>query len=98
MSEQAILRDCLESLKHISAQYLWASFKCDSDKVRRTCQRVAIDKAEEPNSVFNLMHQAGMYPTQPADAAQLDRLRQLTQQSVQRAGGQQFAVPREYGP
>lgn len=97
MSEQAILRDALESLKHMSAQYLWASFECDSDNLRRTCQRIAIDKAEERNAVFNLMHQAEMEHTAPADADRLQRLREQARRSVQQAGGPQYAVSREYG-
>lgn len=95
MSEKAVLRDCLESLKHASVGYLQASFECDSDALRQMCQGIAVDHAEARNAVFNLMHQAGMYHTTPADQEQVKRIRQACDTAVQHAGGPQMPVGRE---
>lgn len=95
MSEKAVLRDCLESLKHASMGYLQASFECDSDSLRQTCQSLAVDHAEARNAVFNLMHQAGMYHTTPADEEQVNRIRQACETALRHAGGPQMPVERE---
>jgi len=101
MGEQAILRDCLDTLKHASMCYLRASLEADSDELRRTFDRLTIDKSEAKNAVFNLMHQAGMYKTQPADPAQVEALRQQCRQHLSRLekhwGAMAPAVARERG-
>lgn len=66
MSEAAVLRDCLDTLKYASMCYLRASHEADSDGLRKTFDRLAVDKSEQKNAVFNLMHQAGQYKTWPA--------------------------------
>lgn len=95
MSEKAVLRDCLESLKHASVSYLRASFECDSDPLRQICQGLAIDHAQARNAVFNLMHQAGMYPTLPADRTQVQRIREACEAALRHTDGPQRAVDRE---
>ena len=95
MSEKAVLRDCLESLKHASVGYLQASFECDSDSLRQMCQRLAVEHAEARHAVFNLMHQAGMYHTTPADDEQVSRIRQACETALQQAHGPQMPVDRE---
>ncbi len=66
MSEPAILRDLLDTLKYASLCYLRAAHEADSDELRRTFENLAVDKSEQKNAVFNLMHQAGHYVTHPA--------------------------------
>lgn len=95
MSEKAVLRDCLESLKHASVGYLQASFECDSDPLRQICQGLAVDHAQARNAVFNLMHQAGMYRTTPADHAQVQRIRETCETALRHAHGPQMPVTRE---
>lgn len=97
MSERAVLRDCLESLKHAATCYLKTSFEADSDGLRKLCDRIAIDKSEAKNAVFNLMHQAGMYETQPADAAQVTQFATAARERLQALGGPQYAPAREHG-
>ncbi|OUM98390.1 MAG: hypothetical protein BAA04_00520 [Firmicutes bacterium ZCTH02-B6] len=98
MDERAILRDCLDTLKHAAVCYLQASLECDSDELRRTLSHLAVDKSEEQNAVFNLMHQAGIYKTHPADPKQVETLRQQCRQFLDRIGrGPTFAVARERG-
>ncbi|REJ36471.1 MAG: hypothetical protein DIU82_04355 [Bacillota bacterium] len=98
MDERAILRDCLDTLKHASMCYLQAGLEADSDDLRKTFVRLAVDKSEEQNAVFNLMHQAGIYKTQPADPAQVEALRQECGQFLDRLGpGPSLATERERG-
>lgn len=98
MDERAVLRDCLDTLKHASMCYLQASLEADSDSVRKTCARLAVDKSEEKNAVFNLMHQAGIYKTQPADPAQVETLKRQCRQFLSRAAaGPMHPVARERG-
>lgn len=96
MSESAILRDCLDTLKHASMCYLRASHEADSDRLRETFQSLAIDKGEQKNAVFNLMHQAGMYPTRPADAEHVEDLKRHCEDLLGRIGTAR-AVERERG-
>ena len=98
MDERAILRDCLDTLKHASVCYLQASLEADSDELRKTFARLAVDKSEAKNAVFDLMHQAGIYKTQPADPAQVEALRQECRQFLDRLGpGPNLATARERG-
>lgn len=94
MSELAILRDCLDTLKHASTCYLRASHEADSDQLRKTFQNIAIDKGEQKNAVFNLMHQAGMYETRPAEAARVTELKRHCEDLLGRIGTGE-AVERE---
>lgn len=75
MSEPAILRDLLDTLKHASLCYLRAAHEADSDELRRTFENLAVDKSEQKNAVFNLMHQAGHYVTPPARAEHVAELK-----------------------
>lgn len=86
MSEAAILRDCLDTLKHASACYLRAGHEADSKEFRETLQSLAIDKAELKNAVFNLMHQAGIYETRPADPADVTALKRQCEDLLGRIG------------
>lgn len=96
MSESAILQDCLDTLKHASMCYLRASHEADSDRLRETFQSLAIDKGEQKNAVFNLMHQAGMYPTRPADTAHVEELKRHCEDLLGRIGTDEGqAVERE---
>ncbi|HEY8416464.1 MAG TPA: spore coat protein [Limnochordales bacterium] len=98
MGERAILRDCLDTLKHASMCYLRASLEADSDGVRQTLARLAVDKSEAKDAVFNLMHQAGIYKTEPADPAQVEKLRAACQQFLAHPGsGPREPVARELG-
>lgn len=98
MGERAILRDCLDTLKHASMCYLRASLEADSDGVRQTLARLAVDKSEAKNAVFNLMHQAGIYKTEPADPTQVEKLRAACLQFLDRTGpGAGEPVARELG-
>lgn len=97
MSEAALLRDCLDTLKHASMCYLRASHEADSDRLRETFEHLAIDKAEQKNAVFNLMHQAGMYKTKAANPEEVAELRRRSEELLQRIGTAQ-AVERERAP
>lgn len=97
MSEAAVLRDCLDTLKYASTSYLRASHEADSDVLRKTFDRLAVDKSEQKNAVFNLMHQAGHYRTWPAQQTNVDDLRRRVSAVVARMGTGR-AVPRERGP
>lgn len=97
MSEKAVLTDCLESLKHASACYLRASMECDTDGLRKNLSHLALDKAEESNAVFNLMHQAGMYETKPADAKDVADFVEKAKNIVHNIGGPRTPVARELG-
>jgi len=66
MSEAAVLRDLLDTLKHASACYLRAAHEAADNDLRRTFEGIAVDKSEQKNAVFNLMRQAGHYETKPA--------------------------------
>lgn len=96
MSEPAILRDVLDTLKHASMCYLRASHEADSDGLRKTFDRLAIDKSEQKNAVFNLMHQAGLYNTQPANPDHVAALRRKCDDLLARIGTGQ-ADDRERG-
>lgn len=94
MSEFAILRDCLDTLKHASVCYLRASHEADSDRLRETFQSLAVDKGEQKNAVFNLMHQAGQYKTKAAASTDVAALRRQCEDVLQRIGAA-AAVARE---
>jgi len=98
MGERAILRDCLDTLKHASMCYLRASLEADSDPLRQTFDGIAIDKSEAKNAVFNLMHQAGIYETRPANPAEVEKLREACRQFLaQLDTGHGPPVARELG-
>lgn len=96
MSEPAILRDCLDTLKHASMCYLRASHEADSDGLRKTFDRLAIDKSEQKNAVFNLMHQADHYKTYPANPDRVVTLKRACEDLLAKIGTGQ-AVDRERG-
>lgn len=97
MSEKAVLTDCLESLKHASEHYLRAALECDTDSLRKLFCHLAIDKAEESNAVFNLMHQAGMYITEPAEATKVSEFVESAKGVLRQLGGERTPVAREMG-
>lgn len=66
MQESSVLTDCLESLKHAAERYQQAAFEADSDDVRELLQDIMYDRCEQQAAVFNLMHQMGLYKTEPA--------------------------------
>lgn len=74
MQEKSILTDSLESLKHAAERYQEAAFECDSDNVREVLQDIMYDRCEQQAAVFNLMHQMGLYETEPAPQEALRRL------------------------
>lgn len=97
MSEKAVLTDCLESLKHAASCYLQASMECDSDGLRKTLSHLAIDKNEERNAVFNMMHQAEMYATEPAAGEDVATFIRETKSMLDSFGGARTPVDRELG-
>lgn len=97
MTEKAVLTDCLESLKHASENYLRAALECDSDGMRKRLSRLALDKAEGSNSVFNMMHQAGIYKTQAADGSELEGVLLEAKKLLNQMGGASRPVERELG-
>lgn len=97
MSEKAVLTDCLETLKHASSCYLKASLECDTDGLRQILSHLAIDKAEESNAVFNLMHQAGMYDTKQSDAKEVTQFVKQAKDVLHQLGGPRRPVDRELG-
>lgn len=88
MERESVLRDCLESLKHLAVAYSRAAFECDTDGLRRTLSHIVQDKHELQAAVFNLMHQMGAYQTRPADAQSVqeayERFSRTLQQMEQR--------------
>lgn len=97
LGEKEVLTDCLESLKHASEQYLRAALNADSDGLRKRFSRLALDKAEQSNAVFNMMHQAGMQSTAPAAADQVQRVLDDAKSLLEQIGGASHPVPREVG-
>lgn len=95
MTEKAVLTDCLESLKHASTTYLRTSLECDTDGLRQTLSRLAIDKAEESNAVFNLMHQAGIRNTEPSAAEEVSAFLTAAREQLEKIGGPSQRVRRE---
>lgn len=85
MQEKSILTDCLESLKHSAECYQKAAFECDSDNVRELVQDIMGDRCEQQASVFNLMHQMGIYKTESAPS---DKVQQAVKEY--RQGAQQM--------
>lgn len=83
MQESSVLTDCLESLKHAAERYLEAAFESDSDDVRELLQDIVYDRCEQQAAVFNLMHQMGIYKTQPVAADVLAQALQRHEQSAQ---------------
>lgn len=67
MHSKCILRDSLETFKHLAECYGHAAFESDSDNVRETFLNIMRDKCELQAAVFNLMHQMGDYRTKPAE-------------------------------
>ncbi len=96
MSEAAILRDCLDTLKHASMCYLRASHEADSDGLRKTFDRLVVDKSEQKNAVFNLMHQGGQYKTWPARPENVADLKRRLEPVLARIGAG-YADRREQG-
>lgn len=94
MSDIAILRDCLDSLKHASVSYLQASHETASNDMRQTLQRVAVDKGEQKNAVFNLMRREGMYDIRSADPQAVSQLSHKCEQLLEELGPSE-AVDRE---
>lgn len=94
MSDEAVLWDCLETLKHASAAYLRAAHEADSDVVRRTLNRMAVDKSEQKNAVFSAMHQGGLHPTKPAPVEDLAAAKEVYARLAD-VVGQGHAVARE---
>ena len=86
MSEGAVLRDCLDTLKYASLCYLRASHEADSDGLRKTFDRLAVDKSEQKNAVFNMMHQAGHYVTWPAPPQNVADLKHRVEAVLARIG------------
>lgn len=75
MEEISILTDCVESLEHAAEAYMQAAFACDTGAVRKRLQQIAHDRCEQQAAVFNLMHQMGIYKTEPAPANRLEAVR-----------------------
>lgn len=75
MEEISILTDCVESLEHAAEAYMQAAFSCDTGAVRKRLQQIAHDRCEQQAAVFNLMHQMGIYKTEPAPADRLEAVK-----------------------
>lgn len=95
MSEKSVLTDCLESLKHASEHYLRAALESDSDGMRQRLRNLAVDKAEGSNAVFNMMHQAGIYKTKPADMGEVRDVVTSAKRLLEGIGGPSQPVARE---
>lgn len=82
MRESSVLKDCLESLKRAASCYQEAAFEADSDNVREILQDIMLDRCEQQAAVFNLMHQMGLYKTEPAPNEAVQRLIQQFEQGA----------------
>lgn len=94
MSEAAVLRDLLDTLKHASTCYMRAAHEAASNDLRNTFEGIAVDKSEQKNAVYNLMRQAGHYETTPASAQHVAELKRQCQEFLARIG-QDAPVERE---
>lgn len=87
VKHKSILRDCLETFKHLNAIYSHAAAEADSDRLRKAFINIAVDKLELQAATFNLMHQMGLYRTRPAEDAQVQQVRQAYRQELEAIQG-----------
>lgn len=68
LSDQDLLQDCLDTLKHLSSCYRHAATECDSQDLREVFWNILHDKLELQAATFQFMNQRGWY--KPARAPQ----------------------------
>ena len=64
LSDQDLLQDCLNTLKHLSECYRHAATECDSQDLREVFWNILHDKLELQAATFRFMNQREWY--QPA--------------------------------
>lgn len=98
MQDKYILHDCLETLKHLGSTYQAVAFECDSDALRKTLENIQIDRDEQRNAVFNLLHQMGEYKTATAETGQVSAKQQMWRQTLNQMQQRAQAAVRKEDP
>lgn len=66
LDDRDILTDCLEDAKWGSSSYHMAILEAASEPVRSTLYRLHNDELMMHKNIFEMMHQRGLYPVEPA--------------------------------
>jgi len=83
MADQDLVRDCLDTLKHLSSCYTHAAIECDSQDLRGVFRNILNDKLELQMAAFQFMNQRGWYKTTPADRQEVSKVYNGFQQQYQ---------------
>ena len=76
MTEKEILKDCLSSQKHITANYNTFAGECANEQLRNAFLNILDDERRIQADIFTDMNANGWYPVQPADQQKLQQTRQ----------------------
>ncbi|MFO7263857.1 MAG: spore coat protein [Bacillota bacterium] len=74
MSDQDLLQDCLDTLKHLSACYRHAATECDSQDLREVFWNILHDKLELQAATFRFMNQREWYKPNRAPQEEVEQL------------------------
>ncbi|MDI6709099.1 MAG: spore coat protein [Bacillota bacterium] len=90
LNDRDILADCLKDCKWASSTYHTAILESSTDQVRNTFFRLHNDLTNAAKSCFDLMHQRGWYPVEPARPGAQAQMQQQPQQQTYQEGYQGY--------
>lgn len=79
MEDLDMVRDSLETLKHMTDQYNNAATECTNPGVRDFFQQLHSQEMHSANICFSFVHTRGAYPVEMAGRGRVDELRQRYQ-------------------
>ncbi len=76
LTEKEILKDCLDSQKHISANYNTFAGECANEQLRSAFLNILDDEHRIQADIFTDMSTNGWYPVTPAEQQKIQQTRQ----------------------
>lgn len=77
LSDKDLLKEFLDAQKAETQTYNYFAGECQHDSLRAACMQILDEEHDIQNSIFNMMHDNGWYPTKPATQADIDAAKQL---------------------
>ena len=75
-TEKEILGDALATQKNATSQFNMSANECAHEELRQTMLHILKQEHEIQQDVFNMMHNAGYYPTPAAEEKKVQELKQ----------------------
>jgi spore coat protein CotF len=76
MTDKEILKDCLDTQKHITANLNIFAGECANEQLRNTFLNILDEEHRIQADIFTDMNANGWYPTTPADQQKIQQTKQ----------------------